>query len=74
MSEGLAKGLYVAARVGLKPATLRPQGTELIIEPPLHGHPGIQTPPVVVSNWPIVFRLPHFSTWSSFHSWYDCKE
>jgi len=29
MSEGLAQGPYVAARVGFEPATFRTQGTEL---------------------------------------------
>ena len=33
-SEGLVQGHYVAARVGLKPVTLRTQGTELTTEPP----------------------------------------
>jgi len=34
MSEGLAQGLYVVARVGFKSATLGTQGTELTTEPP----------------------------------------
>src|SRR6218665_1974849 len=34
VSEGLAQGPYVAARVGFRPATLRTQGTELTAEPP----------------------------------------
>jgi len=34
MSEGLAQGSYMAARVGFKPATLRMQGTKLTTEPP----------------------------------------
>ena len=33
MSEGLAQGLYVAARVGFERAILRTQGTELTTEP-----------------------------------------
>src|SRR6218665_3823865 len=33
VSEGLAQGPYVAARVGFEPATLRMQGTELNTEP-----------------------------------------
>jgi len=35
VSEGLAKGPYVAARVRFKPTTFWMQGTKLIIEPPL---------------------------------------
>src|SRR6218665_1287593 len=34
VSEGLAQGLYMAAGVGLKPATLWTQDTELTTEPP----------------------------------------
>src|SRR6218665_205076 len=34
MSEGLDRGLYVAARVGFEPATLRTQGTKLTTDPP----------------------------------------
>ena len=34
MSEGLAQSPYVAAEVGLEPATLRTQVTEFITEPP----------------------------------------
>ena len=34
MSEGLAQGPYVAAKVRFKPATLWMQGTELTTEPP----------------------------------------
>ena len=34
MSEGLAQGPYVVARVEFESATLRTQGTELTIEPP----------------------------------------
>ena len=34
MSEGLAQGTYVAARVGFEPATFRTQGTEPTTEPP----------------------------------------
>ena len=33
-SEGLAQGPYLAARVGLEPATLRMQSTELTTVPP----------------------------------------
>src|SRR6218665_1048158 len=33
-SEGLAQVLYVAARIGFEPATLRMQGTELTTGPP----------------------------------------
>ena len=33
MSEGLAQGPYVAARVEFEPATLQIQGTELSTEP-----------------------------------------
>ena len=34
MSEGLAQGSYVVARVGFEPATLQTKGNELTIEPP----------------------------------------
>ena len=34
MSEGLAQGTYVAARMGFEPPTLQTQGTELATEPP----------------------------------------
>src|SRR6218665_2345695 len=34
MSEGLAQGLYVAARVGFEPAPLRTQSTKFTTEPP----------------------------------------
>ena len=34
MSEGLAQGSYVVARVGFEPATFQTQGTELTTEPP----------------------------------------
>ena len=34
MSERLAQNLYVGARKGFEPATLRMQGTELTNEPP----------------------------------------
>ena len=34
MSEGLAQGPYVAAKVGFEIATIRTQGTELTTEPP----------------------------------------
>ena len=34
MIEGLAQGLYVAARVGFEAVTLRTQGTEFTMEPP----------------------------------------
>ena len=34
MSEGLAQGQYMAARVGFEPATLQMQGTKLTTEPP----------------------------------------
>ena len=34
MSEGLAQGPYVMARVKFEPATLRTQGTEPTSEPP----------------------------------------
>ena len=34
MSEGLAKGPYVAARVGFEPVTFWMQGTEPTTEPP----------------------------------------
>ena len=38
MSEELAQGPYVVARVGFEPATLRTQSTELTTEPlsPIH--------------------------------------
>ena len=41
MSEGLAQGPYVAARVGFEPATIQMQVTELTNEPPgpmINGH------------------------------------
>src|SRR6218665_869721 len=38
VSEGLAQGLYMAARVGFEPATLRTQSTELTTEPPCPTH------------------------------------
>ena len=34
MSEGLAQGPFVAARVGFEPETLRTEDTELTTEPP----------------------------------------
>ena len=34
MNDGLAKGPYVAARVGFEPMTFRTQGTEPTTEPP----------------------------------------
>ena len=34
MSEGLAQGPFVAARVEFEPATFQAQGTELTSEPP----------------------------------------
>jgi len=34
MSEGLAKGRYVAARVGFKPMTISTQGTKRATKPP----------------------------------------
>jgi len=34
MSEGLAQGPYVVARVGFEPATLWRQGPKLTTEPP----------------------------------------
>jgi len=34
MSEGLAQGPYMVAKVGFEPATLQTQGTELTTEPP----------------------------------------
>jgi len=34
MSEGLAQGTYMAARVEFEPATFHMQGTELTNEPP----------------------------------------
>ena len=34
VSEGLAQGLYMTARVGFDPPTLRMQGTKLTTEPP----------------------------------------
>ena len=37
MSEGLAQGPYMAARVVFEPATLQAQGTDLITEPPQQG-------------------------------------
>ena len=33
MSEGLAQGSYMAAKVGFEPATFRTQGTDLTTEP-----------------------------------------
>jgi len=38
VSEGLAQGPYVAARVGFKSVTLRTEGVELITEPPRPTH------------------------------------
>ena len=37
MSEGLAQGPYLVARVRFEPATLQMQGTELTTKPPLFG-------------------------------------
>ena len=34
MSEGIAQGPYIAAKVGFEPATLQTQDTELTTEPP----------------------------------------
>jgi len=34
MSEGLAQGPYMVARVGLKPVTFQTQGTKPSTEPP----------------------------------------
>src|SRR6218665_310699 len=43
VSEGLAQGPYVAARVGFKPATLQMQDTELTTEPSHPTWPGFFT-------------------------------
>ena len=42
VSEGLAQGTYVAARVGFEPTTLRTKGDESINEPPR---------PAIVDHW-----------------------
>jgi len=41
VSEGLAQGPYVSARVGFEPPPLRTQGTELPKEPPRHTLVGV---------------------------------
>src|SRR6218665_2573770 len=53
MSEGLAQGPHVAARVGFEPATLRTHGIELTTEPPC-------STPGVYSDTSIAALMPSF--------------